>query len=85
LPPLPLRTSSAPRAGSRSRSARQRPSEIRSPARQRTTISPRSRTPWIPGLPHDRDDLFDAGRIGRVADPLVSGWASGVVSRHGRG
>jgi hypothetical protein len=29
---------------------------------------------------HDGDDLVDNGRVGRVADALVAGWAPGVVA-----
>ena len=49
-PFLPLRTSSAPRLGSRSPSASSSASWIRSPARQSTTISPRTRKPLAPSL-----------------------------------
>ena len=44
-PPLPLRTTTAPQPGSRSVSARASASPIRNPARQRITISARSRAP----------------------------------------
>ncbi len=44
-PPLPLRTRSDPRSGSRSLSANASASLIRSPARHSTTIRPRSLTP----------------------------------------
>ena len=44
-PPLPLRTRTPPRPGSRSVSARASASPIRNPARQRITISARSRAP----------------------------------------
>jgi hypothetical protein len=45
LAAMPWRTSSAPRAGSRSGSVRAIASPIRSPARQSTTISARRRSP----------------------------------------
>ena len=45
FPPLPLRTSTAPRAGSRSLSVNASASLIRRPARQSTTITLRSLTP----------------------------------------
>jgi hypothetical protein len=48
LPPFPRRMRRAPRSGSRSASARSRASLMRSPARHRTTIRPRSRAPWTP-------------------------------------
>jgi hypothetical protein len=47
-PPLPRRTSSDPRRASRSASASASASQMRRPARQRTTIRPRNRRPWMP-------------------------------------
>ena len=68
-PPLPWRTSSDPRRGSRSRSASASASWTRSPARHSTTISARSRQPWRSsrGLAHHRDDLLHGRRVGRIA------------------
>jgi hypothetical protein len=45
-PPLPWRTSSDPRRGSRPRSPSASASWTRSPARQSTTINARRRAPW---------------------------------------
>jgi hypothetical protein len=40
----------------------------------------------VAGLAHDRDDLLDRGRIGRVAQPLVARRAPGEIAgqRDGR-
>ena len=86
-PPLPRRTRIDPRAGSRSLSASASASLILRPARQSTTISARVRAPktLVAGVAHDRDDLLDAGRIGRVAHPLVAGRAPSQVAGQGGG
>jgi hypothetical protein len=85
-PPLPLRTSSDPRRGSRSCSASASASWTPSPARQSTMIVARSRHPWLSfaGVAHDGDDLLDGGRVGGIADALVARRAAGVVAGHGR-
>ena len=83
-PPLPRRTSTAPRRASRSASASASASLIRKPARQSTAISPRSRRPCrsSPACAHDGDDLLDRRRIGRVAHALVAWRTPGVESGH---
>jgi hypothetical protein len=35
------------------------------------------------GLAHDRDDLLDSGRVGRVAQPFVARRPSGEIARQG--
>ncbi len=68
-PPLPWRTSSDPRRGSRSGSASESASWMRSPPRQSTTINARTRAAVtvVVGLAHHGDDLLDGRRVGRVA------------------
>jgi hypothetical protein len=38
----------------------------------------------IPGLAHDGDDLLDFGRIGGIAETLVSRGSASVEARHRR-
>jgi hypothetical protein len=66
LPPLPLRTRTAPRDGSRSLSASASASLIRSPERHSTTIIARNRSPIAPG---------PAARITRTISSTVGGSA----------
>ena len=74
LSPLPWRTSSAPRSGSRSVSLSASASLIRSPARQSITITPRSLTPsgLVSGRAHHGDDLLHGRRVGWIPKPLVT-------------
>jgi hypothetical protein len=38
----------------------------------------------VAGTAHDGDDLFDLGRIGRIAQTLVTRSVTGMESRHRR-
>ena len=73
-PPLPRRTSSAPRDGSRSVSARSSASPIRRPARHKITIQrPQPNTVGTgAGLADHRDDLLDGGRVRGIPATFVS-------------
>jgi hypothetical protein len=62
-------------------SARASASLIRSPARHKTTISARTRSPWALG-PADRNDLVDRRRIGGVLSVLVARRVAAVVTGH---
>jgi len=57
---------------------------MRRPARQSTTIRPRSRfaVDAVAGGAHDRDDLLDRRWVGGVADPLVARRPAGMEVRH---
>jgi hypothetical protein len=59
---------------------------MRSAARHKITISPHSRRPvrTVTGGAHDGDDLLHLRWIGRIAQILVAGRATGVESRHRR-
>ena len=85
-PPLPRRTSTEPRRGSRSASPRARASLIRNPARQRTTIKPRRRRPWRLS-PATRIAATISSTVGGSAGyrmPLLRGerpaWKFGIVA-----
>ena len=86
-PPLPRRTSSDPRRGSRSRRAqRERLLHAQSATPQHDNQRPQPSAVAIIGcLAHHRDDLLDGRRVGGIELPLVAGGATGVVARHGRG
>jgi hypothetical protein len=59
---------------------------MRSPARQSSTTKARMRAAdTVAGLAHDRDDLLDRGRIGRVAEPHVAWLAPGEIAGQGDG
>jgi hypothetical protein len=59
---------------------------MRSQARHSTTISPRATAVHAAaaGVAHDRDDLLDRRRIGRVAPTLVTRRATSMKSRQRR-
>jgi hypothetical protein len=86
-PPLPLRTSSDPRLGSRSRSASASGSWMRRPPRQSTTISARSRQPCRSSVAWriTGDDLLHGRWVGGIEPSLVAGRPAGVVARQRRG
>jgi hypothetical protein len=83
-PPLPWRTSSDPRRGSRSRSPSASASWTRSPGRQSTTINARRRAPWRSSGAR-RITAMISSTVGGIELPLVAGRATGVVARQGRG
>ena len=86
LPPFPRRTRMEPRRSSRSLSNNTSASLILRPARHKTTISPRTRSPStpLPRLSHDRDDLLDRRWIGRIAATLVARRATAMKARQRR-
>jgi hypothetical protein len=59
---------------------------MRSPARHRindqATKAPPVRV--VAGSAHDGDDLFNLGRIGRIASTLVARRSTGMEAGHGR-
>jgi hypothetical protein len=83
-PPLPLRTSSDPRRGSRSRSPSSSASWMRSPPGQSTMISARSLKPCR-SSPASRITATISSKLGGIELPLVAGRTSGVVAGHRRG
>ena len=73
-PPLPRRTSTAPRRESRSLSARgERLADPQPGARQHDDQATQALSVGaLTGGAHDGDDLFDAGRVCRIAHPVVA-------------
>ena len=85
-PPLPRRTSSEPRRGSRSASASASASWIRRPGapQHHDQAAQPAAVHTVTGAAHHRHDLLDRRRIGRVAQPLVARRATRVELRqHG--
>ena len=87
LPPLPLRTSSEPRLGSRSCSVSASASWMRKPPRQSTTISARRRHPWRCS-PVRRMTATISSTVGGSAGSelaFITRRATGVIAQKGRG
>jgi hypothetical protein len=84
-PPLPLRTSSEPRLGSRSRSPSDSASATQAAAPEHDHESAEPVTVGVVAdLAQHGDDLFHGRRVGGIEPPLVAGRTSGVVAGHGR-